>query len=90
MENGSVLITAFCAGIFAGSVVTFFVAPKSGEELRADLADQVNQSIERGKLKSKEIADQVTHVGDQVQRELQRAKGAWSVGTHAYRAARCA
>jgi hypothetical protein len=25
-----------------------------------------------------------------VQRELQRAKGAWSVGTHAYRAARCA
>ena len=72
MKNGSALITAFCAGIVAGSAVAFFVAPKSGEELRADLVDKVNQIIERGKLKSKEIADQVTHAGDQVQRELQR------------------
>ena len=41
-------ITALGVGTLIGVTVVVLFAPKSGEETRVDLADRVNDSIERG------------------------------------------
>jgi gas vesicle protein len=55
-------ITALGVGTLIGATVVILFAPKSGEETLVDLADRVNNSIERGTAKARKIALHTTEV----------------------------
>ena len=86
-DNRWSAITPFFFGVVIGAVVAVFVAPKSGQEMRGDLADKVNQGIRRGKASTRNLVSQATRVADQVEQEVERVKDAVDAGTRAYRAA---
>lgn len=55
-------ILAFVVGAGVGAVVALLLAPKSGEELRGDIVDGVNESV-----------NQVRSTGRDLKRRAQRA-----------------
>jgi gas vesicle protein len=77
-------ITALGVGTFIGAAIAILFAPKSGEATLADLTDRVNDSIERGTAKVREIARQTTKLKDQVQ----DVRGAVNAGVRAFKEAR--
>jgi gas vesicle protein len=77
----------FFVGVAVGTAVAVFVAPKSGQQLRGDIVDKVNQGIERGRETTRNLVSQATRVADQVEQEVQRVKDAVDAGTRAYRRA---
>ncbi|PYU23031.1 MAG: hypothetical protein DMG30_12840 [Acidobacteria bacterium] len=64
-------ITALGIGAFIGAAIAILFAPKSGEETLADLADGVEDSIERGTAKAREIARQTTEVAAKLKDQVQ-------------------
>jgi gas vesicle protein len=86
-DNRWSAITPFFVGVAVGVAVAIFAAPKSGQQLRGDIVDKVNQGIKRGKETTRHLVSQATRVADQVEREVQRVKDAVDAGTQAYRAA---
>jgi gas vesicle protein len=77
-------ITAIGVGTFIGAAIAILFAPKSGEATLADLTDRVNDSIERGTAKVREIARQTSKLKDQVQ----DVRGAVNAGVRAFKEAR--
>jgi gas vesicle protein len=69
-------ITALGVGTFIGAAIAMLFAPKSGEETVADLADRVNDSIERGTAKAREIARQTTEIAAKLKDQVQSVHGA--------------
>lgn len=57
----------FLFGALVGAAVALLFAPKSGEELREHLSDQVNDSIERGKDAARKISRRARELSDQAQ-----------------------
>lgn len=55
---------AIAAGILAGSAVGlvagFMMAPKSGQEIRGDIADKAREGVEAAKDKAGDVKDAVT------------------------------
>jgi gas vesicle protein len=69
-------ITALGVGTFIGAAIAMLFAPKSGEETVADLADRVNDSIERGRAKAREVARQTTEIAAKLKDQVQSVHGA--------------
>jgi gas vesicle protein len=60
----------FIVGALAGAAIGLLLAPKSGQDLREDLSDHMNDSIERGKATAREISKRARKLGDQAQDRL--------------------
>lgn len=81
-------ITALGVGTLIGAAIAVLFAPKSGEETLADLAGRVNDSIERGTVKAREIAGQTTEVTAQLKDQVESVRGAVDAGVRAFKVAR--
>jgi len=81
-------ITALGLGTLIGATVVILFAPKSGEEALANLADRVNNSIERGTDKAREIARQTNEVAAMLKDQVQSVQGAVDAGVRAFKEAR--
>ena len=81
-------ITALSVGTLIGATVVILFALKSGEETRVDLADRVNNSIERGTAKAREIARHTTEVAAMLKDQVQSVEGAVDAGVRAFKEAR--
>jgi gas vesicle protein len=81
-------ITALGVGTFIGAAIAVLFAPKSGEETLADLANGVNDSIDRGTAKAREIASQTTEVAAQLKDKVESVRGAVDAGVRAFKEAR--
>ena len=86
-DNRWSTITPFFVGVAVGAAVAIFVTPKSGQQIREDIVDKVNQGIKRGRDTTRNLVGQATRVADQVEQEVQRVKDAVDAGTRAYRRA---
>lgn len=60
----------------AGVTIGLLFAPKSGEKLRGDLSDRMNDSIERGKTAARGISKRARELGDQAQQQIRDVKAA--------------
>lgn len=60
----------FVFGAVVGAAVALTFAPKSGEELRADLSDRVNDTMERGKDAARKVSRRARELGDQAHEQL--------------------
>jgi len=81
-------VTALSVGTLIGATVVILFALKSGEETRVDLADRVNNSIERGTAKAREIARHTTEVAAMLKDQVQSVQGAVDAGVRAFKEAR--
>jgi gas vesicle protein len=81
-------ITALGVGTLIGATVAILFAPKSGEETLAHLTDRVNDSIERGTAKAREIARQTNEVAAKLKEQVQSVQGAVDAGVRAFKEAR--
>jgi gas vesicle protein len=81
-------ITALSVGTLIGATVVILFALKSGEETRVDLADRVNNSIERGTAKARKIARHTTEVAAMLKDQVQSVQGAVDAGVRAFKEAR--
>ena len=77
-------ITALGVGAFIGAAIAILFAPKSGEETIADLTDRVNDSIERGTAKAREIARQTT-IAAKLKDQVHSVQGAVDAGIRAFK-----
>jgi gas vesicle protein len=80
-------ITALGVGTLIGATVVILFAPKSGKEMLADLTDRVNDSIERGTAKAREIARQTNEVAAMLKDQVQSVQGAVDAGVRAFKEA---
>jgi gas vesicle protein len=60
----------FVLGALVGAAVALMLAPKSGEDLREDLSNQVDDSIERGKDVVRKVSRRARELGDQAQEQF--------------------
>jgi gas vesicle protein len=81
-------ITALGVGTLIGAAIAIVFAPKSGKETVADLTDRVNDSIERGTAKVREIARQTSEVAANLKDQVQSVQGAVDAGVRAFKEAR--
>lgn len=51
MKDQTKIIAALLVGAVAGAAIGLLLAPESGEELRGDIADYVNDLVEKSKDK---------------------------------------
>jgi gas vesicle protein len=77
-------ITALGVGTLIGATVAILCAPKSGKETVAALTDKVNDSIERGTAKAREIAHQTTQIAADLKDQVQSVQGAIDAGVRAF------
>jgi gas vesicle protein len=81
-------ITALGVGTLVGATVVILFASKSGKETLADLTDRVNDSIERGTAKAREVARQTSEVAAKLKDQVQSVQGAVDAGVRAFKEAR--
>jgi gas vesicle protein len=61
---------AFILGASVGVVAGMLLAPKSGEDLREDLADRLNEGRRQVRTASKTVARRAQEVANQVQQSV--------------------
>jgi len=61
---------AFILGASVGVVAGMLLAPKSGEDLREDLADRLNEGTRQVRTASKSVARRAQEVANQVQQSV--------------------
>jgi gas vesicle protein len=66
-------ISAFLFGTGLGLAVGLLLAPKAGEELREDLADQLEQGTRRVRAASKTMRRRAREIAEQVQQNASDA-----------------
>lgn len=81
-------ITVLGVGTLIGATVVILFAPKSGKETLADLTDRVNDSIERGTAKAREIVRQTNEVAAKLKDQVQSVQGTVDAGVRAFKEAR--
>lgn len=67
---------AFFLGASMGVVAGMLLAPKSGQELREDLNDRLNEGAERVRATSKSVARRAQEMASQVQQSVSDAADA--------------
>jgi len=66
MKDQGKIIAALLVGAAAGAVISLLFAPESGTELRDDIADYVNDVVEKSKNKAQRTVDDVKEYGNNV------------------------
>jgi gas vesicle protein len=89
-KNGWVeTFSAFAVGVGVGTALGILFAPKAGEELRSDLADNARQGLDQAVSKGHEWAGRAQKVtGDAVDQAKSQVRDAVDEGAQAYREAR--
>ncbi|WP_158827801.1 YtxH domain-containing protein [Mucilaginibacter lacusdianchii] len=64
MKDQTKIIAALLVGAAAGAAVGLLLAPESGSELREDIADYVNDLLEKTKDKAQLTADDLKEYGN--------------------------
>jgi gas vesicle protein len=59
-------ILPFLAGVSVGAIAALLFTPKSGEELRSDVTDRVNQAAKQVRSGAKRVAKQAQSVADAI------------------------
>jgi gas vesicle protein len=57
-------------GAMLGAVAATLLAPKSGEEIREDLTDRMNEGVRRAKTAGKSVARRAQELADQAQNSV--------------------
>lgn len=78
-------VSALAIGTFIGAAIAIPLAPKSGKETVADLTDRVNDSIDRGTDKAREIVRQTTEVAAKLKDQVHSVRGAVDAGIRAFK-----
>lgn len=65
----------FMFGALVGVTVALLMAPKSGEQLRDDLSNQLDDSIEQGKAVARSVSRRARKLGNHAQEQLRRSTG---------------
>ncbi len=63
-------VAAFVCGASLGVLAGIFFAPKSGEEMREDLTDHLNEGAKRVRTASRSVARRAQGIADQVQQSV--------------------
>jgi gas vesicle protein len=71
MKDQTKIIAALLVGAAAGAALSLLLAPSSGSELRDDIADYVNDLVDKSKNKAQETANNVRSYGNDM---VERAK----------------
>lgn len=61
---------AFLVGASVGVGIGMLLAPKSGEELREDLADQLNEGTRRARAAGRTVSRRAQEIADQAQQSV--------------------
>ena len=64
----------FMAGVFVGAVAALFFAPASGEELRADLQEQVRKAEVELRKRSQEVTARMEDEFEAIKAQIQQAQ----------------
>jgi gas vesicle protein len=64
MKDQTKIIAALLVGAAAGAAIGLLLAPESGSELREDIADYVNDLVEKTKDKAKVTGDDLKEYGN--------------------------
>ena len=80
-------ITALGVGTLIGAAVVILFAPNPGKETIATLTNRVNDSIERGTAKAREIAHQTTQIAANLKDQVQSVQDAIDAGLRAFKKA---
>ena len=85
--SGTVL--TFALGLGIGAVAALLLARKSGEDLRGDIADGVNDAAHRVSATAKQVRRRAQEVVDMASEQVKdQVQGAVDAGSNAYNAAR--
>ncbi len=66
MKDQSKIIAALLVGAAAGAALGLLLAPNTGEGLRGDIADYVNDLVSSAKNKAQSTADNVKEYGNNI------------------------
>lgn len=66
MKDQTKVIAALLIGAAAGAAIGLLLAPESGSELREDIADYVNDLVEKAKNQAQTTADDIKQYGSNV------------------------
>jgi len=66
-------IATFAVGAGIGAAIALFFAPKSGEELRGDIADGVNDGVNQVRSTGKDLKRRAQRVVDMAKDQVQDA-----------------
>jgi gas vesicle protein len=61
---------AFLCGATLGVIAGIYFAPKSGEEMREDLSEQINEGARRVQTASRSVARRAQEMADQIQKSV--------------------
>jgi gas vesicle protein len=61
-------MAAFVAGVGIGAVVGLLAAPESGEQLRGNIVDTVNNGLEKVKATTRKFANRARDIAEQAER----------------------
>jgi gas vesicle protein len=64
----------FMFGAMIGAALALLLAPKSGEELREDVSNQLNDKFEQGKTMARKVSRRARELSDQAQEQMRRAE----------------
>ncbi|MDT3401645.1 YtxH domain-containing protein [Mucilaginibacter terrae] len=75
MKDQTKIIAALLVGAAAGAAIGLLLAPESGSELREDIADYVNDLVDKTKNKAQSTAEDIKEYGTNI---ADKAKSKWS------------
>ena len=88
MENLGSKFGCFCVGLGIGAIVSLLIAPKSGEETREFIAEQMDKSKEYAQRKAHELRERAEDLVDRGKQVVAQKSGSISaasdVGREAY------
>ena len=77
-------VLPFAVGLGVGAVVALLFAPKTGEELRSDITEGVNDGVNQLRSTGKELKRKVQRLADAAQDHVDRVQDAIEAGETAY------
>jgi gas vesicle protein len=83
--DGPTTMVTFILGLGVGAVTALLLAPKSGEELRGDIADGVNDRVNQTRNSAKKLGKRAQTFVERANEQIQDAVEA---GEHAYSTAK--
>jgi gas vesicle protein len=85
--SGTVL--TFALGMGIGAAVALLLAPKSGDDLRGDIADAVNDGAHRVRATAKQVRRRAQEIVDMASEQVKdQVQGVVDAGSNAYNDAR--
>jgi len=70
------ILVSLLAGAAAGLTVGILMAPKSGDQIRADIGNSVDEYLSTAKRKAEELRTSATNIAQRGLREVHRTKDA--------------